>query len=260
MNDEEFLRKVLENNQPTESQISSMLKLRDRVRKCISTEIGGNFSMFMAGSFKKRTMIKQYYDLDMFIIWPTGFRPLLHLYYNTRDALLSNWAIIENTRVGWRIPYTNEFHVDVIPTVADNNDSGYSYLYNSQTNTILRTSMSIHMNEIDKYDRRDVIMLLKLWKIRRKVPIKTFLLEIIVHLACFNVTRSSLSAQLDTTFSYLSQNIVNKEFFDPANRANIISDDLIMEEKYEIRDKAYEAFNRDYWGKIFKNIENEKNE
>jgi len=69
-----------------------------------------------------------------------------------------------------------------------------------------------------------------------------------------NRTEISLSVQLEKVLEYISNNIVNKEFYDPANKNNIITGDLIHSEKKEIRDKAYKALNREYWGQIFKNI------
>ena len=110
------------------------------------------------------------------------------------------------------------------------------------------------MEHIERYNRRDVIKLLKLWKYRRNVPIKTFLLEIMTHLVCFDVTRDSLSIQLEKVLEFITNNIAENNFYDPANGDNIISDDLTMREKYEIRDKACKALNREYWGQIFKNI------
>lgn len=74
------------------------------------------------------------------------------------------------------------------------------------------------------------------------------------HLACYDVTRESLSVQLKKVLEYISNNIVNKEFYDPANKNNIITEDLTRREKYEIRNKAYKALNCEYWGHIFENI------
>jgi len=110
------------------------------------------------------------------------------------------------------------------------------------------------MEHIERHDRRDVIKLLKLWKYRRDVPIKIFLLEIMTHLACYDVKSEFLSDQLEAVFEYIATNIVNKPFYDPANRDNIISADLTRREKFEIRDKAIKALNRENWGQIFKNI------
>ena len=80
------------------------------------------------------------------------------------------------------------------------------------------------------------------------------MIEIITHLACYNVTRQSLSVQLEKVFEYISNNIVESIFYDPANKNNLISKDLTLQEKYKIRDKAYKALNRKYWGQIFENI------
>lgn len=252
MNDEEFLRKVLNDLEPTQSQVESLLKLRDRIRTCINDKIGGNPSMFMAGSFKKNTMIKQHYDLDMFLIWSSDFIPIEEFFYEIEQALYSRWKNIEKKRVGWRIPYENEFHVDVIPSIQDVNNSDYSYLYNCYKKKKIRTSMTKHIDEIEKYNRRGVIKLLKLWKYRRNVPLKTFLLEVMIHLACYNLTRKSLSVQLEKALEYISNNI-DRDFYDPANRENIITEYLIPQEREKIRKEALKALNREYWGKLFEN-------
>ncbi len=257
MGDKEFLRTVLNGLEPPQSQVDSLVRLRDNVRSCIFDNVGGKKSMFMAGSFKKKTMIKRHYDLDMFNIWDPGFVPLNNikdLFYMVKDALNTKWSRIWKKRVGWRIPYENEFHVDVIPSIEDENDPKFSYLYNCYENTTLRTSMQVHMEHIERYNRRDLIKLLKLWKYRQDVPLKTFLLEIMIHLACYDLTSESLSDQLKTVLEYITKNIVNKQFYDPANQDNIISTDLTVQERYEIRNKANKALNRDNRGQLFQNI------
>jgi len=257
MSDEEFLREILSNIDPTKNQVDSLLRLRNRVRSCIIDGIGGHPSLFMAGSFKKKTMIKQHYDLDMFIIWPPDFSSLKNLFYEVGNVLKSKWTKIERKKVGWRIPYGNEFHVDIIPSVQDKYNPGFSILYNCYLKEKLKTSMSVHVEQIEKYDRINVIKLLKLWKFRRRVPIKTFLLEIMTHLACYNLQQESLSIQLETVLLYIARNIGQHEFYDPANHENIITEDLTHPEKEEIRKKAYNAYNRNYWGEIFRNIDKE---
>ncbi len=251
---EKFLRRVLNDLEITQSQKDSLLRSRDNVRSCIFNNIGGRKSMFMAGSFKKDTMIRQHYDLDMFIIWTPGYMTVRELFYEVEKTLSTKWNRIEKKKVGWRIPYTDDFHVDVVPTVQDTRDSGYSYLYNCYKNSKLRTSMEKPIKEIDKYNRREVIKLLKLWKYRRQVPIKSFLLEILTHLACFNVSRKHLSVQLENGLEYIANNIVDSTFYDPANPDNIITVDLTQRERYKIKNKAYNALNREYWGELFQKI------
>ncbi|WP_371804008.1 nucleotidyltransferase [Candidatus Lokiarchaeum ossiferum] len=252
MNDEDFLHKVLRNSNPTQSQIDSMLRLRDRIRRCVNENIGGHPSMYMAGSFKKNTWIKEYHDLDMFLIWKSDFGDIKDIFYQTKDALNIEWNKVYKKKVAWRLPYSKTFHVDVVPSVQDDKNLDYSYLYNSEMDQYLRTSLNHHISEIEKYNRREVIRLLKLWKFRKSVPISTFLLEIMVHLACWNVTRSSLSLQLETCLEYIAHNICDQEYYDPANKQNIVSDNLTFKEKKEIEQKAYQALNRTYWGEIFR--------
>lgn len=76
----------------------------------------------------------------------------------------------------------------------------------------------------------------------------------VTHLARYDLASEYLSTQLETVLEYIARNIVNKPFYDPANRDNIISADLTLKEKYEIRNKVYKALNRENWGQLFQNI------
>ena len=55
-------------------------------------------------------------------------------------------------------------------------------------------------------------------------------------------------------FKFITRNIFDSDFYDPANNDNIITEDLTLYERKEIRDKTYKSLNRKYWAKIFQNI------
>ena len=66
--------------------------------------------------------------------------------------------------------------------------------------------------------------------------------------------KSYYKLELHTVFEYIAENIVKNSFYDPANKNNIIPADLTRDDKLEIRNKAINALNREFWGQIFQYI------
>ena len=92
---------------------------------------------------------------------------------------------------------------------------------------------------------------MKLWKKRKDVPIKTFILEQIVIEGCKGISRTTLEPQLNAAFKYIEDNINTKRITDPANSQNIISNDITKEEKNRIRRLATQAIDADRWNQVF---------
>jgi hypothetical protein len=99
--------------------------------------------------------------------------------------------------------------------------------------------------------RQDVIKLMKLWRIRKEVPIKTFLLENMVIEACKGITRSIIEPHLIKAFEHISEAILIKKIYDPSNINNIISNDLPIEHKHRIKNLADNALDAQYWQDVF---------
>ena len=160
---------------------------------------------------------------------------------------------MESKRVGWELPFEGDFHIDVIPGKGSSTDNRYAYLYNKDTGGRFQTSIEIQVNYVKKSQRQDTIRLMKLWKKRKDVPIKTFILEHMVIEGCRGVPRNTLEPQLNTAFQFIENNITTKRITDPANSQNIISNDLSTEEKNRIKRLATQAIDAKSWGQVFFN-------
>lgn len=249
---ETYLRNILDDQDLTQNQIENLRNLRDTIEQQLNDSLKGSPKTYYGGSYKKKTMIKASYDLDIILYWaPDAPYTLQNLYKRVGSVLQKNWKCVKSKRVGWELPFEGDFHIDVIPGKESSKDSQYAYLYNRKTGGRFQTSIKIQINYVQNSRRQDAIRLMKLWKKRKNVPIKTFILEQMVIEGCKALSRNTLEPQLDATFEYIKDNITTKKIFDPANSQNIISNEISIEQKNRIRKLASQAINADKWSQIF---------
>lgn len=197
-------------------------------------------------------MISASYDLDIVLYWPSDSLFSLESLYRAAEGVLDrNWTKVVKKKVGLELPFKGDFHIDVIPGKFSSKDENYAYLYNNKTGGRFQTSIYVQVKYVKNSKREDVIRLMKLWKKRKDVPIKTFILESCVIEGCKGYDRSMLESQLLAAFEYIRDNIQNTRIVDPSNSNNIISDDLSIEQKNRIRRLADQAIKAQSWSQVF---------
>lgn len=252
MSNEDYLRDLLDNQRLTRNQIENLKYQRDAIVEIIEDEIGGSPTLLNAGSYAKGTMIRASYDLDIVLYWTHNFR------YKPRNLYIEVGRILQSIgrqpiskRVGWEIPFPGDFHIDVIPgkKILDNPD--YAYLFNSKLENRIRTNVKKQVNHVRRSGCQEVIKLLKLWKKRKNVPIKTFILEILSIEGCKGMEKSLLEPQLIRALEYISENILAKKVIDVANSNNIVSKNLSIEVKNRVKNLADSALDATYWRDVY---------
>lgn len=252
LSNEDFFRQILEDQKLDSNQIDNLKNQRDAIVGELVEEIGGNPIISDGGSYAKGTMIQASYDLDIVLYWPTNFQySPKNLYIEVGGVLQSKGRNPRSKKVGWEIPFPGNFHIDVIPGKTIINKKDYAYLFNTDTEGRFQTSVKKQVNYVKRSGRQDIIKLMKLWMIRKEVPIKTFLLENMVIEACKGITKSIIEPQLLKAFEHISEEILIKKIHDPSNINNIISNDLPTEHKNRIKNLAENALGAEYWQDIF---------
>jgi hypothetical protein len=252
LSNENYLRNILDSQNLTQNQIENLRNLRNKIEKQLKSGLKGTPRTYYGGSYKKNTMISASYDLDIVLYWsPDTPYTLQNLYKAVGSVLQRNWDYVHKKKVGWELPFNGDFHIDVIPGKESSTDNRYAYLYNNETRGRFQTSIEIQVNYVRNSKRQDTIRLMKLWKKRKNVPIKTFILEHMIIEGCKGVSRNTLEPQLNAAFKYLEENITTKKIMDPANSQNIISNDITPEEKNRIRRLATQALDADSWSQVF---------
>ena len=251
MTSESYLREILDEQDLTENQKRNLRELRDKIEGQLRNGIKGTPKAYYGGSYAKNTMIKASYDLDLVLYWPSDSPYSLESLYRAAEGVLDrNWTPVRKKKVGLELSFEGDFHIDIIPGKFSSKDENYAYLYNNETGGRFQTSIYIQVDYVKKSGRQDVIRLMKLWKKRKNITIKTCILESCIIEGCKGIDRSKLEFQLLAAFNYLRDNIQNARIEDPSNSNNIISDDLSKEQKNRVRNLAIQAIEAQYWNQV----------
>lgn len=256
----EWLISLLQQQELGNQELNNLKNLAREIEDQLSI-LPGNPKFYIAGSLAKGTIIRKQYDLDIVMYWPFDPNPTFYLkdiYEAVGDVLKENYKYVNQKTVSWEIPsLKGDFHIDVVPGRALDQNYYEANLYRTDTKTRLKTSLKKHIDTVKKSGRIEVIRLLKLWREVNKVPLKkSFLLEIMAIEGAELALRSNLGKQFYRTLSYIRDNIKDCNFQDPANGNNSLCEDLTSTMRYEIYKKAYEAVkavDEGYWSRVFLN-------
>ena len=259
MSNEEYLKDILRQQRLPNELVELLRNTRERVEQIFRSEITiPNVRYYYAGSYKKETMIRESFDLDFVIYFPPNINITLREIYLTIYSILERCDYqphYKNVSIRCFRTYQNygDFHIDIVPGRAIDNNYYYANLYKYQEDRSFKTSIEKQVEVVLGTGRRDIIKLLKLWQIRRGVPGSTFILELLF--IRYLQTLSSVSPQIEPvlldTFEYIRNNILNIKLVDPANSNNIVSDDLTYDERVQIQNHAQHAINAKYWSEVF---------
>lgn len=189
MKPEEYLQKILESQKlPEDSDDLKLLrKRRDEIETRLRTKFGSSPTIRYGGSQAKGTLIKDSYDLDIVCYFnradDSGGTSLEEIYNSVKDELSKHYSVDPKTSA-LRVRGANnvDFHVDVVPgRFIDDEESYDVFLYcASGEKCRLKTNIETHIGHVRDSGVTDEIKLMKLWKARHWVPLKTFVLELAV--------------------------------------------------------------------------------
>jgi len=254
MENEKILSKILAEQSLNQNQKRRLKDLRMKVRDQLEEILEKKPTVYYAGSYRKKTMIKASYDLDIVLLWSSKVSTSVKdLYTKVGSELQKNWNKLRAKKVGWEIGFDGDFHIDVIPGKRKHKSQRQAYLYNREIDGRFLTSIIKQVNYIKRRRRGKVIKLMKLWVKRKEVPIKTFILELMVVKGCKYLPRKDLDLQLKTALKFIADNINTIRLEDPANHQNIITNNLTKEEKDRIRVLATQAIETKNWNQVFFN-------
>jgi Nucleotidyltransferase domain len=179
------------------------------------------------GSMVKGTMIREYYDLDLVCYFPhddtAAGETLEDIYNNVRKALETKY-LVESKTSALRLKDLNaqtrgvDFHIDVVPGRFTDDSKSDCYLYCSMGDkNRLKTNLDVHIAHVKESGVLDAIRLMKLWKVRNGLSIKTFVLELAVIDLLKGKTKLDLAAQLEHVWIELRDNFDDLPVEDPAN-------------------------------------------
>ena len=201
---------------------------------------------YYGGSYAKKTMIAAQFDLDVVVYFPAGTADGPRALYEAVERRLrgAGHAVLRHN-VALRLQYTPGWHIDVVPGRALDESYEYANLWASEREATRQTSLKAHIAMARDGDR-DVIRLLKLWRCRNAAPVGSFVLE----LAAERGRGTGTLAERFTRVLRVLARLPEVRLVDPANSANVVTDDLEWARKAAIAEAAEQALGAGSWDRV----------
>ena len=237
MTDNEYLAKILE-EQTLEVDGSELKDLNQRGKE-VKDLLEKHFSecdptLRYGGSKAKGTMIKESYDLDIICYFPRddedAGKTLKEIYEETEAALKDDYFVERKAsalRLREKATETTgglDFHVDVVPGRYIDGDTGDVYIYqHAADKDRLKTNIEKHIGHVKGSEVVEAIRLMKLWRARNGLHIKTFVLELLVIDLLSTKKSATLTSQLTHVWKTFRDESKSLSVKDPANENNDFS-------------------------------------
>lgn len=246
----EYLRQVLTSQEMRDQDLRVIQSLRDELAAYLGRQLGSGLRIYYGGSYGKETMIREAFDLDLVLYYPhTESRSLAQIFGAVHQALVNGKYVVHPQTVALRLPSEAGFHVDVVPGRAQDASFLYATLYkNSQPPSTLQTSLKVHIDAVRKTDLRQIVRLLKLWRLRHRVRLKTFALEILAARALARQPRDDYGKALWTIFQFMAKEMLTVRLEDPANTNNLV--DITSQDRNSAAQTASESLAAQNWSQI----------
>lgn len=246
MKPNEYLQAILKDQTLSTNgdELEALRKHRADVEKLLKEHFSESTPTIRYGGSKaKGTMILESFDLDITCYFPhsddEAGETLEQIYSKSREALETDYYVEQKAsaiRLKDRTPETFavDFHIDVVPGRFIDDSKTDVFLHRTTGDkTRLKTNLQVHIDHIKDSGLVDAIRLLKLWKVRNGLLIKTFVLELLAVKLLAKRKSSGLSTQLEHIWTECRDNAANLAVEDPANSNNDLKD-LLDESCYHL--------------------------
>jgi hypothetical protein len=203
-----------------------------------------------SGSIAKGTTVSMGSDADIFVSISSLVQETLSQVYETLNtAFLQNGYTTRKQNVSIRV-FVGPHKIDVTPGKRQG-QQGYDHsIYLRKADSWTKTNVKTHVTYVSNSNRLSEIKLLKVWRELHKIDFPSFYLEMVSIDCLKNSKVGNIGDNLWAVLGFLSDGFSNARYVDPANSANIISDDLTKIEKASIANFAKEARQQTNWGNI----------
>jgi hypothetical protein len=242
MTPNEYLQGILAREAVDTSNNSPVLTAANTLAPIIQQWGNGYLAGIQAsGSYAKGTANNSGTDIDIFISLHSTTPDSLSEIYNKLFSVLESEGLNpkkQNVSIGIRIKHNGrDYDVDLVPAKQQSILHDDHSLYRNKANTRTKTNVNTHINTVRQGGRISETRLMKLWRNQKNLDFPSFYLELVV-IEALKGKNLSLSDGVRCILHYLANDFINLRVVDPANSANIISDDLTQQEKAAIKSAA----------------------
>lgn len=232
MDADKFLTELLDKQELKDDskEVLALEAERERVEKLIKKEFkDGDPTISYGGSKAKGTMNLESYDLDLPLYFACDDDPdhtLKDIFTKVATALEKEYYV-ERRRSALRLKKKGntevheDFRIDVVPGRYTDDEKSDSFLYindPASEKERLKTNLQKHIDHVKNSGFVEEIRLAKLWKVRIRLDVKTFVLELLViKVLSDGKCKEGLSSNMKYFWTKIHDGIDNMKVEDPAN-------------------------------------------
>jgi hypothetical protein len=207
-----------------------------------------------SGSYAKGTAVAGSADIDLLISLRndvlSGNTPTLSdLYHSLKNRLAAAGYITRLQNVSIRVSLPG-ISVDLVPAVKRIGNTNDHSVFKRKANTWRQTNIDTHINVIKNSGRTLDIKGVKIWRNLHGLDISSFYLELVVIEALKGRSLYNPAANFIHVMDFIGSEFAARHIQDPANTANIVSDELTAAERLTIARQAINSRKQPSWGQI----------
>lgn len=205
----------------------------------------------LSGSIAKGTAISIGTDADIFISLSHKVPgTLADMYWSLYYYLAMNGLEPRRQNVSVGINYGG-LKIDLIPGRRQIGPSSDHSLFRTKAHTWTQTNVQTHTAHVKTSGRTRDIRALKIWRELHGLTFPSFYLELICIRALEGQPLAGyFSDKLRRALTFIAENLESVRVTDPANTANIISDELTLTEKRTIMAQASRTLAKRSWEEV----------
>jgi hypothetical protein len=207
-----------------------------------------------SGSYAKGTAVSGSADVDLLISLRndvlSGNTPTLSaLYHSLKNRMVAVGYVprLQNVSIRVALPGIN---VDLVPAVKRAGNTNDHSVFKRKANTWRQTNVDTHINAIRNSGRTFDIKAVKIWRNVHGLDISSFYLELVVIEALRGRALYNPAQNFMHVMDFIGSELVGRNIQDPANTANLVSDELTGAERLTIARQAINTRNQPSWGQI----------
>jgi hypothetical protein len=244
---EEYLRKIIQNQYVPDEEWEFMKGYIEEIEELIDRigEIRLKPEIVEAGSRKKGTIIRDSYDLDLVLYFPNNMNQelediapiLLNEFKEYYDNVIQKKIAITINFPNKKYPNVQNFHIDIVPARLLRGTDKLVWVYQWNKGEVIKSSVQKHIDDVQNFQRKDILKLLKLWRFRNNGSFSGFILERIaidIIEPIRNYGNKPIKNLILRIFMYLRFEFPSQDFLkDPADRSH----NLIDKDNFPIKER-----------------------
>lgn len=203
-----------------------------------------------SGSFAKGTGVLGTTDLDIFIsVKNETPEDLQEVYESLYKFAINEVWLPQKQNVSIGITWLGA-KVDLVPGKKQANLTTDNSLWKNKQKTWTQTNVNTHLKTVVDSKRVQEIRAVKIWGKCHGLDFPSFYLELTVIDALCGKKVGDLGNNVWAALTHIRDSLETAYVVDPANSANVISNDLTKTEKKKIAEAAGESLKKKYWEEV----------